>query len=245
MRRSQLPAAVEYVWFDYESARPADDEDAEEAEAVRAASAVVGENNGSRVGTAKSGASRQGEAPSGKGGKREKHSDMGQDILEGYVLSAGVDQKVYLWSVHGAGRCVGEFGSYGWDINSEATWYRRAELAASNYSGAGSKRRAQAKARRPSELVAARLQATSAANITRDSLGAVDLSDSSYILRSIGRHAQHTTSELSRYVDELTRRIVNKPPAYTEVARQFTSIMVRPRRRVHSLLCDDVEVSFL
>lgn len=54
--------------------------------------------------------------------KRERNSDMGNDILEGYVMTAGLDQRVYLWSL--AGKCVGMFGAYGWEIDNEASWFK-------------------------------------------------------------------------------------------------------------------------
>jgi hypothetical protein len=52
--------------------------------------------------------------------RREKQSDMGTDVLDGYVVSAGLDQKVFLWTL--TGKCVGEFGGYSWDMNREASW---------------------------------------------------------------------------------------------------------------------------
>lgn len=54
--------------------------------------------------------------------KREKNSDMGNDILEGYLMSAGLDQRVYLWNL--SGKCVGMFGAYGWEIDNEASWFK-------------------------------------------------------------------------------------------------------------------------
>jgi hypothetical protein len=52
--------------------------------------------------------------------KRTKLSDMGQQVLEGFILTAGLDQHIYLWTT--SGDCVGEFGTFGWDINDSATW---------------------------------------------------------------------------------------------------------------------------
>ncbi len=133
-----------------------------------------------------------GSAASASRSRREKHSDMGQDILEGYIVSAGVDQKVFLWSVQ-SGRCVGEFGSFGWDINNEATWYRKAEAAAAT----GSKKRGHSSSSRPlSAVVPARLY-TSASMITRDSLEAsLDTSHSAYVLRTIGRHSSEQSVDV-------------------------------------------------
>jgi hypothetical protein len=54
--------------------------------------------------------------------KREKNSDMGNDILEGYIMTAGLDQKVFLWNL--SGKCVGMFGAYGWEIDNEASWFK-------------------------------------------------------------------------------------------------------------------------
>jgi hypothetical protein len=52
--------------------------------------------------------------------KRERQFDAGQDVLEGFVLSAGLDQRVYLWTLQG--KCIGEFGTFSWNINNEHTW---------------------------------------------------------------------------------------------------------------------------
>lgn len=54
--------------------------------------------------------------------KREKNSDMGNDILEGFIMTAGLDQQVYLWNL--SGRCVGQFGAYGWEIGNESSWFK-------------------------------------------------------------------------------------------------------------------------
>lgn len=55
--------------------------------------------------------------------KRHRLSDMGQEILEGYIVSAGLEQRIFLWTLYG--KCVGEFGTFGWDINNETTWNLR------------------------------------------------------------------------------------------------------------------------
>jgi hypothetical protein len=52
--------------------------------------------------------------------KRVRQSDMGQEILEGYLVTAGLDQRIFMWNIYG--KCVGEFGTFGWDINNESTW---------------------------------------------------------------------------------------------------------------------------
>lgn len=54
--------------------------------------------------------------------KRIKHSDMGGNLHEGFIMSAGLDQRVFLWNL--AGKCVGLFGAYGWDIGNESTWFK-------------------------------------------------------------------------------------------------------------------------
>ena len=54
---------------------------------------------------------------------RIRQSDMGQEILEGYVVTAGLDQRIFMWTIYG--KCVGEFGTFGWDINNENTWNLR------------------------------------------------------------------------------------------------------------------------
>ena len=54
--------------------------------------------------------------------KRMKHSDMGGNLHEGFIMSAGLDQRVFLWNL--TGKCVGLFGAYGWDIGNESTWFK-------------------------------------------------------------------------------------------------------------------------
>lgn len=207
--------AVEYVWFDH---------------SALAKGAEGGNGDETRPASKDGGASsrRSLESAGSVGGRRERRSDMGQGILEGYVMSAGVDQKVYLWSARD-GRCVGEFGSFGWDVTDASTWYRRSldgdEGDSPRGEAAGGKK--TVRPRRPSAAPPSRAR-ISASAVTRDSLeeSLLDLSEASYVMRTIGRHAQHTPRELNAYVEELTRRVVNRPPAYTDVAKQFANIVV-------------------
>jgi hypothetical protein len=47
-----------------------------------------------------------------------------RDVVEGFIVSAGLDQRVKLWSVDGS--FVGEFGSIDtWNVEDRTTWADR------------------------------------------------------------------------------------------------------------------------
>lgn len=151
--------------------------------------------------------------------KREKNSDMGMDILEGFIMSAGLDQKVYLWNL--SGRCVGEFGTYGWDINNEATWYK-GNVEKMKKSSRNAKKSHQATD--PADRAAID---TAASSITKETVNLVR-SPSTILIQNIGRHRHHSSQELNDYVDALSRKISTKPPVYVDEDSHFSNIMVRP-----------------
>lgn len=94
---------MEYVWFDYENNSP----DAKSSSNMGKNQNEFSSSNGILSGRK----------------KRSRLSDMGQEILEGYIMTAGLDQRIFLWTIYG--KCVGEFGTFGWDINNESTWNLR------------------------------------------------------------------------------------------------------------------------
>ena len=150
--------------------------------------------------------------------KRMKNSDMGNDILEGFILSSGLDQRVLLWNLQG--KCVGEFGSYGWEIDSEATWYK-----GQNEKVKRSKHKTK-KQPEEADLAAHYARETAARNITKETVNLVR-SPSSILIQNIGKHRHHTSKELNDYVEALSRKIGNKPPVYLDEDAHFSSIMVR------------------
>ncbi len=152
--------------------------------------------------------------------KRMKNSDMGNDILEGFILSAGMDQRVLLWNLQG--KCVGEFGSYGWEIDSEATWYKGQNEKVKRSKHKTKKQPAEA------DLAAHYARETAARNITKETVNLVR-SPSSILIQNIGKHRHHTSKELNDYVEALSRKISNKPPVYLDEDAHFSSIMVRTR----------------
>lgn len=160
--------------------------------------------------------------------KRLKNSDMGNDILDGFILSAGLDQRVLLWNLHG--KCVGEFGTYGWDIGSEATWYKGTNEK--------SKRQHHKVKKLPTDIDAEARYAreTAARNITKDTVELVR-SPSSILIQNIGKHRHHTSKELNEYVEALSRKIANKPPVYLDEDAHFSSIMVS-NLHFNQILCN-------
>jgi hypothetical protein len=148
--------------------------------------------------------------------KRLKNSDMGNDILEGFILSAGLDQRVLLWNLQG--KCVGEFGAYGWEIDCEATWFKSHTDKAKRHTHKAKKTPDEA------DMAAHYARETSARNITKDTVELVR-SPSSILIQNIGKHRVHTSRELNDYVEALNRKISNKPPVYLDEDAHFSSIM--------------------
>jgi hypothetical protein len=177
--------------------------------------------------------------------KREKQSDMGNDILEGYIMSAGLDQRVFLWSL--GGKCVGMFGAYGWEIDNEASWFKGATLTPlSKYSvldswftlvsllilpvGLPSDIKAKETALKAqlsgytgdySRTIA---ESAKASNINKDTT--LVRSPSTILIQSIGKHRTHTSTQLNAYVEALCRKIGDKPPVFLDGDAHFSSIMV-------------------
>ncbi len=50
----------------------------------------------------------------------------GEDQVEGFLLTCGLDQEIILWTIHG--RFVGSFGGFGWDINNVKSWVKEAKV---------------------------------------------------------------------------------------------------------------------
>mmetsp|Transcript_11932 Transcript_11932/g.26555 ORF Transcript_11932/g.26555 Transcript_11932/m.26555 type:complete len:187 (-) Transcript_11932:20-580(-) len=139
---------------------------------------------------------------------------MGEQVLDGYILSAGLDQRVYLWSL--TGKCVGEFGSFGWDINNPRTWHNaplKDQKTRKKNSGQGKKHEVRKENTMDSaEIMAARTaQMTSAGAVTKDS-GSLVKTPSTLLIQNIGQHA-HSSQELNDYVVALSRKIASRPPA--------------------------------
>ena len=202
--------AVEYIWFDsssMESTDAAEDFESVVDTVLRTKKAASGSRPATQPIHSSEGSSAK--RLGNNGARREKKSDMGQEILEGFIMSAGLDQRVLLWNAKG--QCVGEFGSFGWDINNESTWFKKNEsLLLMNIAGR--------KVKSKGSMVAAH-------SADASSFDYVDYDDSAHILTSFARHKNHTVKELSSYVEELTKKILNKPPSYLDVSKQFSSIL--------------------
>jgi hypothetical protein len=161
---------------------------------------------------------------SGRRVKREKKSDMGGELLEGYVLSAGLDQRVLLWDLYG--KLVGEFGSYGWDIKNAATWFKGPNLLSEL---ASVKKNGVHKGKSVYNGVDSgpkyRAQDTSASSVTKETVGLIR-SPSTTMMQNIGKHKHHTSKQLNDYVEALTRKIATKPAVYLDVDAHYNNIMV-------------------
>lgn len=163
--------------------------------------------------------------------KRQKQSDMGQSVLDGFILSAGLDQRVLLWSL--TGRCVGQFGCHDWDINSDATWFKEVQQ------DIAAKKRAAAQ-----QGVTLRFDRnkTSACNIMPDTdIKDLVRSPSTRMLQadfgkkkktasssSSSAAAGHTTShELNTYVVALSKKLAQKSAIYSDADEHFRHMLVR------------------
>lgn len=171
-------------------------------------------------------------------------------VLEGYVVTAGLDQKIYLWNINS--RCVGEFGSSGWDINDETTWKKKI-LALPNSFGGVMNRNFLAKqklsgvralkkstitayhqmshAPKPpsSALVSSYRNSYSARDITPETINLRESPSTSVIHNFFKLQEKNNISskEMNRYVETLTRKIIHRPPVYQEVDNEYQSLVVR------------------
>lgn len=187
--------------------------------------------------------------------KRRRNGDMGSDVLEGYVLTAGLDQRVFLWNLQG--KCVGEFGTFGWDINNERTWseankdskrlaikstilQKKKKAISSSMGGHASMGADMAvtsmmQPRAPEESKPSK-NLYSARNITKESLTVKESPSSNYIQNFLKQNSALSAKDMNKYVEELTRKIINKPPVYQEVDNQLQNIMGRyPMSNVKAL----------
>lgn len=161
--------------------------------------------------------------------KRQKQSDMGQSVLDGFILSAGLDQRVLLWSL--TGRCVGQFGCHDWDINSDATWFKEVQQ------DIAAKKRAAAQ-----QGVTLRFDRnkTSACNIMPDTdikdlvrspstrMLQADFGKKKKTSSSSAAAAGHTTShELNTYVVALSKKLAQKSAIYSDADEHFRHMLVR------------------
>lgn len=177
---------------------------------------------------------------------------MGNDVLEGYILTAGLDQKVYLWNL--AGKCVGEFGSFGWDINDERTWLIHPHANSSAFVKAMSRQitiKENGKTKKKGPKVAFDADApepelnmlgTTAKLTPNQLLNQVRASPSTQFLQHFWQHKKVANSkDMNRYVEELTKKIINRPPVYQEVDNQLHGVMKKhpvmdvkpPPKKIH------------
>jgi len=148
--------------------------------------------------------------------KRQKQSDMGQSVLDGFILSAGLDQRVFLWSL--SGRCVGQFGCNDWDINSDATWFKEAQQDAA-------KKRATAQ-----QGVTLRFDRdkTSACNIVPDTdIRDLVQSPSMRMLQADLGQKVRSSHELNSYVVTLSKKLAQKSAIYSDADGHFRYMLVR------------------
>jgi hypothetical protein len=165
---------------------------------------------------------------------------MGHDVLEGYLLSAGLDQKVYLWNIHG--KCVGEFGSFGWDINDERTWLIHPQLNSAAFVKAMSRQltvkdnKGREKKKKGPKMAFDADQSDNggigvdpfSANVSNPHqlLTQVRASPSTQFLQRFWFQKKNANSkDMNRYVEELTKKIINRPPVYHEVDTQLQNVM--------------------
>jgi hypothetical protein len=157
--------------------------------------------------------------------KRQKQSDMGQSVLDGFILSAGLDQRVFLWSL--TGRCVGQFGCHDWDINIDATWSQFKEVGGGQDMAA----KKRAAAQQGATLLRFDRDKTSACNIVPDTdIKDLVRSPSTRMLQAdlSQKKKGHTTShELNTYVVALSKKLAQRSAIYTDADEHFRHMLVR------------------
>lgn len=155
---------------------------------------------------------------------------MSHGYLDGYVLSSGLDQKVFLWEI--SGKCIGEFGMFGWDISNQATWIKNisffSQLDKRRRNKVVSKRSKFQETKKTEELeyITPKPIDTSARAITKENLHLTQ-SPSTTIIKNIGIHQTHTSQEMNNYVESLNHKISNRPPTYVEINKSFDNLRVR------------------
>lgn len=161
--------------------------------------------------------------------RRQRQFDMGTAVQEGYVLTAGLDQRVCLWTMQG--KCVGEFGTYGWDINNEETWggKRPSASKASRKMGGKYSSRAHGSSMMSSRMfIDGKLSSSSqvtAQSITKESINMVTSPSTAFLQNFIRQKKSATATEMNRYIEELSRKLINRPPSYAEVDNRFKEVV--------------------
>lgn len=209
--------ALDYVWFDYEDDVIRNDES---GDGVKAS---LPRSTGKRWVVSSNPLGRE---------VRERRGDVGRQVLEGYVLSAGIDQKVMLWTL--TGQCVGEFGTYGWDINAPDTWGNKKRLSQRSVPN---KYKVSRRHNNSSSLSTAALLHSSprsssppppvtARNITKESVTMQMSSSSKFLLQFMRSGGQHNAKDMNAYVEALSKKMSTKPPSYLEVDNIMKNLMV-------------------
>jgi len=156
--------------------------------------------------------------------KRQKQSDMGQSVLDGFVLSAGLDQRVFLWNL--TGRCVGQFGCHDWDINIDTTWSQFKEVGGQQDMAA----KKRAAAQQGATLLRFDRDKTSACNIVPDTdIKDLVRSPSTRMLQadlSQKKKGHSTSHELNTYVVALSKKLAQRSAIYTDADEHFRHMLV-------------------
>ena len=127
---------------------------------------------------------------------------LGVTAEDGFVLSAGLDQDIMLWTMDGD--CVGRFGSEVWDINDARTWGERSFEP----------------------------EPTPNTVVMDSVLSNVVIHPIKLRVKDTGKRSKHKSKSTSRnitdvqtYVQNLVRKIAARPPLSHEQNTKFTQLL--------------------
>lgn len=178
--------------------------------------------------------------------KENKLGDMmGHILLEGFVVTAGLDQRVFLWDIRG--KSIGEFGVQVWDLNNELTWREKLLLivAGKQVSNNSSKNNYKKKKfnrnnnltnnsvddsyirnpQPPTSIKASKNSILTARSITQENIQIKESPSTSLIKNLIHDPQPHNTQAMNNYVKILTKKVNNRTPIYQDIDDQFFSII--------------------
>jgi len=138
----------------------------------------------------------------------------GKDIVDGFVVTSGLDQNVYLWTIYG--KYVGRFGAYGWDISIETTWHPPPII----HSGDGMPRSTESQTTLFSRPEVATIpQRPQKPKSSKSTESASFSRTNQFVNRNI--------QEMHAYVENLDSIVMTRSPIYEPFDQQIQGVMVR------------------
>ncbi len=144
----------------------------------------------------------------------------GEDHVEGFLLTCGLDQEIILWTIYG--RYVGSFGGFGWDINNVKSWVKEAKVDFGHEKAKSSHMPSAPALPKPSVHVS--YTAINGRIITRGNSG--------YLVDS-SKYGKMNSKELNSKVDELNSIIQNRPPMFEAFDKNVKKLLVSCKKKKH------------